>query len=109
MIFNFRNYYNQVPQAYFPANYTMERVCVIFTPKQDRNILYAIGQLVSSNQLLYLTNQSEAFTGLVLQSTVCAMFTSCQVAIFARLVSSSKTTKKIQKISLNFLFIGLYY
>ena len=37
------------------------------------------------------------------------MFTSCQVAIFARLVSSSKTTKKIQKISLNFLFIGLYY
>ena len=35
------------------------------------------------------------------------MFPSCQVAIFARVISSSKTTKKIQNISFHFLFIRL--
>ena len=63
-------------------------MCVIFTPKQVRYWPISILQSAS-----LFNNQSEAFAGLVLQ--VCAMFTSCQVAIFAMLVSSSKTTKKI--------------
>ena len=36
-------------------------MCVAFTPQQDRNILYAIGQLVSSNQLLYLTTNQKPY------------------------------------------------
>ena len=32
---------------------------VTFAPQQDRKILYAIGQLVSSNQLLYLTTNQK--------------------------------------------------
>ena len=35
VIFNFRNCYKQGPLAYFPVNYTMEQMCVIFTPQQD--------------------------------------------------------------------------
>lgn len=46
----------------FPANYTMEEMCGIFTPQQDQNILYTIGQLVSSSQLLDLTTNQKPYT-----------------------------------------------
>ena len=38
-------------------------MCDNFTPQQDRIILYAIGQLVSSNQLLCLTPNQKPYAG----------------------------------------------
>ena len=38
-------------------------MCDNFTPQQDRIILYAIGQLVFSNQLLFLTPNQKPYAG----------------------------------------------
>jgi len=61
-------------------------------------------------RLVPVTKRGESlFAGLVLTSMCLPKFTSCQVAIFDRLVSSSKTTKKKEKISFHFLFKRLHY
>ena len=46
---------------YFPTNYTMLGMCVTFTLQEDRNILHAIGQLVSFNQLLFSTTNQRPY------------------------------------------------
>ena len=44
-------------------NYMMEKMFVIFTPQQDRSILYTIGELVSFNRLLYSTTNQKPYAG----------------------------------------------
>ena len=63
VILNFRNKYNQVPRAYFSANYTMEYTCVIFTPQEDQSTLKTIGELVSFNKLLCSTTNHKRYAG----------------------------------------------
>ena len=59
---------------------------VVFTPQQDRNILYAIGLLVSSNQLLYLTTNQKPYA----DTSMLYKETSVLVTALALLLSSCK-------------------
>ena len=70
---------------------------VVFTPQQDRNILYAIGLLVSSNQLLYLTTNQKPYA----DTSMLYKETSVLVTALALLLSScKKATRNWRRIHL---------